>query len=43
MCDDAKTIEISLECLYQILSVGEKVKGKERNPLVMEFFNLDTV
>lgn len=43
MCDDAKTIEIALECLYQILSVGEKIKGKEKNPLVLDIFNLNAV
>jgi len=43
MCDDAKTIEVSLECLYIILSVGDKIKGSERNPLVIELFNLNAV
>lgn len=43
MCDDAKTIEVSLECLFIILSVGDKIKGSERNPLVIELFNLNAV
>lgn len=43
MCDDAKTIEVSLECLYIILSVGDKIKGSERNPLVIELFSLNAV
>lgn len=43
MCDDAKTIEVSLECLYIILSVGDKIKGSERNPLVIELFQLNAI
>ena len=43
MCDDAKTIEVCLECLFIILSVGDKVKGSEKNPLVVELFSLNAV
>lgn len=43
MCDDSKTVEVSLECLYIILGVGDKVKGSERNPLVIELFSLNAV
>jgi len=43
MCDDAKTIEVCLECLYIILAIGDKIKGSERNPLVIELFSLNAV
>lgn len=43
MCDDAKTIEVSLECLYVILGVGDKIKGSEKNPLVVELFGLNAI
>ncbi len=43
MCDDAKTIEVSLECLYILLGVGDKVKGSEKNPLVIELFGLNAI
>ena len=43
MCDDPKTIEVSLECLYILLGVGDKIKGSERNPMVIELFSLNAV
>jgi len=35
VCDDPKTVEVSLECLFIILAVGDKIKGSEKNPLVI--------
>lgn len=43
MCDDAKTIEVSLECLYILLGVGDKVKSSDKNPLVIELFGLNAI
>lgn len=33
--DEAKTIEVALECLYIVLSQGDKFKGSGKNPLVL--------
>lgn len=42
--DDAKTIEVCLESLFIVLSVGERVKGTDKkNPLVVELFNLNAI
>jgi hypothetical protein len=41
MSDDRKTLEVSLDCLYIILGVGEKVKCNGENPLVVEMLGLN--
>lgn len=41
--DDFKTIEVSLECLFIVLSHGEKFKGKDKNPLVVQLYSLGAV
>lgn len=43
MTDDPKTIEVALETLYIVLSVGGKIKGSEKNPLVQELYNLNAI
>ncbi len=43
MCDDAQTIEVSLECLYIIFEVGDKFKGSEKNIFVIEFEKLNPI
>jgi len=41
--EDSKSIEVALECLYIILTHGEKFKGMGPNPLVMDLRNLSAV
>ena len=42
--EDTKTIEVALECLYIVLTLGDKFKGTNGpNPLVMDLRNLSAV
>jgi hypothetical protein len=43
LIDDAKTIEVALETLFILLSVGDKVKGNDKNPLVQELYGLNAI
>jgi hypothetical protein len=36
-------VEVALECLFIILSQGDKFKGNGPNPLVMDLRNLSAV
>ena len=41
--EDTKTVEVALECLFIVLSLGEKFKGNGPNPLVMDLRNQSAV
>jgi hypothetical protein len=41
--DDNKAVEVALECLFVILSLGEKFKGNGKNPLVLDLHALGAI
>lgn len=41
--DDNKTVEVALECLFIILSLGDKNKSNGKNLLILEINNLGAV
>jgi hypothetical protein len=41
--EDNKTVEVALECLFVILSHGDKFKGSAKNPLILELHSMGAV
>lgn len=41
--EEPKTIEVALECMFIVLSQGEKLKGNGKNPLVMDLHTMGAV
>ena len=36
--DDHKTVEVALQCLYVVLSHGDKFKVEGKNPLILDLY-----